>query len=338
MRQFSFLFHKPDLKILNLVVLLLGATLLVFEYLLHIPWVVTHLPPPSPGLSYPFPEVGLKFERYFNAGHVNCLFFGSSMVDAGLDPEILEKRLNQHSSQQIKCVNFGLTGAKAETSAQISQTLVNWQSSDLIILGLSPIEFNEKDKVTRQMAALPVFQKNQKFNLEGWLFNSFRLPWFYSGLLNRKDKDFIRTQQSYDILLNSRGFRKTDIINEVGNKTEEFRLHDFYVNQVDLNSLEEMINYMQIKGVKIIMVEMPVKPSYFPFLVEGGSSMYEQRFVEPIQKSLQKYGLSLIRTQPIIGNLLLEEGHWINENHMNSSGAKIFTNYLADQILQRGDW
>lgn len=337
MKRNSYDFQKPSLQLFAFVLVLLGILLLVFEYLLQIPKVVSLLPPPSPGLSYPFPEVGLKFERYFNLGHVNCLFFGSSMVDAGLDPELMEKRLNNQNKRPITCINFGLSGAQVETSSEISQTMVNWQTTNLVLFGVSPYEFNEGNKISRQMANVPVFQKTHKYNFESWLFNSFRLPWFYSGLLNRKDRDFITTEQSYDKLLNSRGVRVTDEKNELETKKQEFLFHDFYPNSVDINSLDEMIKFMQEKGIKVIVFEMPVNPLFFPGLVEGGAPMYEIRFVEPIKNLLQKYGLSLIRTQPRIGDILDEE-HWNNKNHMNYSGAQIFTNFVADQILQQGDW
>jgi hypothetical protein len=47
--------------------------------------------------------------------------------------------------------------------------------------------------------------------------------------------------------------------------------------------------------------------------------------------------MSLIRTQPEIEEILGVE-NWINENHLNYAGSQKFTNFLADKILQRGDW
>jgi hypothetical protein len=259
------------------------------------------------------------------------------MVDAGLDPAVIEKRLNNQGKENITCMNFGLTGAQAAISSDISRTLVNWNSTDLILYGVSPIEFDEREKDSRQMANAAVFQKSQKFNLENWLFNTFRLPWFYYGLLNRKDKDFIRTEQSYDSMLNSHGFRISDKLKGVDTKNQEFYLHDFYINPVDLDALDEMIKSMQEKEIKVIVFEMPVRPAYFPLLIEGGSTMYDIRFIEPIEKLLERNDLSLIRTQPLIESKLGDE-YWMNENHLNYAGSQIFTNILADQILQRGDW
>jgi hypothetical protein len=336
MQNRSFHFNKFNFRMLILISVILGFTGIFLEILVHIPWVVSNLPPPSPGIAYAFPEVGLKFKRYYKLGEVNCLFFGSSMVDVGLNPEILEQRLNQKNSKQITCMNFGLSAAMVESSSLISQTLVNWQSTNLVILGVSPIEFDESQKVPRLMTNPPVFHYVETFSNNGWLFNTFRLPWFYSGLLNRKDKGFIKDEQRYDSLINSRGQRVTSSKKEIDSTNEEFRLHDFHINQVDYDSLEMFLNNLRSKGIKTIVVEMPVKPSYFPMLVEGGGTMYEIRFVKPIQALLQKFNISLIRTQPKIGDLL-NENLWIDENHMCFKGSKIFTNYLADQILLLGN-
>lgn len=337
MRRHSYNFQKPDFQLFIYIILMFCFSGMIFEYLLYNPWIISKLPPPSPGLSYIFPEVGVKFERYFSLRRINCLFFGSSMVDAGLDPEILEGKLNIHNNPTLKCMNFGLSGAMVESSSKVSQTLVNWQSTDVIIFGISPIEFDEKMQDLRKMTNRPVFEMQTNSKIERWLLNRFRLPWFYFGLVNRKDKGFVKTQRDYENLLNSRGFRVSNKSNDFDIEKEEFRLHDFNMNQVDFDALEEVIKTAQAKGIKIIVIEMPVMPSYFPLMVEGGGPMYEQRFIKPIQKLLQSNGLSLIRTQPIIGELLDDE-HWINENHMNYQGANIFTTYLADQILQSGDW
>jgi hypothetical protein len=336
MQNRSYHFHKSNFRLLILILLILGFSGVFLEILVHNPYIVSFLPPPSPGVAYAFPEVGLKFKRYYKMGEVNCLFFGSSMVDVGLDPETIEKRIKD-KDKSLTCMNFGLSASMVESSSQISRTMVNWQSTDLVILGISPIEFDESQKISRQMSNMPVFQSFESGSLNGWLFNTFRLPWFYSGLLNRKDKGFIKDEQRYDKLLNPQGLRIAASKKDIDSTNEEFRLHDFKINQIDFESLERFLNRLQEKGIKTVIVEMPVKPSYFPFLVEGGGTMYEIRFVKPIQKLLQKYNISLIKTQPIIGDLLNDD-LWIDENHMSYAGAKIFSNYLADQILQQVDW
>jgi hypothetical protein len=307
---------------------------LVFESLLHLPSVISRMPPPSPALSFAFPEIGLKFKRYFQQEHVNCMFFGSSMVDAGLDPQILSSILNKQAERNIKCMNFGLSGSMVETSGKVAQTLTGWQDTKLVIIGVSPIEFNERSERIREISALPVFNQEDNPTMEGWLFNNFRAPWFYYGLLNRKDKDFLESEKAYDAEIDPYGLRISTQVDTDG-QIDEFMLHDFYLNPVDMNALKEVIATSQARKIEIIVVEMPVKPSYFPKLIEGGSSMYEQRFIQPIQLLFHQSGMELIRTQPEIERIV-GSTDWVNINHLNYSGAQKLTTFLAEQIIDQG--
>jgi hypothetical protein len=337
LKQRSFEFTKPDFRLFVYVLMIIGSIVIILEASLHIPWLVSRFPAPAPGLSYAFPEVGLKFQRYFALENVNCLFFGSSMVDKGIDPKTIEDRLNQNSGKKIKCMNFGLSGAMVESSSKVSRLLLDWQKTDLMIIGVSPIEFNEGTKDSRFMTNLPVFEEGDGFEADKWMQETFRLPWFYYGLLNRKDRDFIRDQKSYNSCLTAQGLCVSNRKGDFAKDPENFLLHDFHLNQVDLDALEKLITYGENHGTKIIIFEMPIKASYFPVLVEGGETMYERRFVEPVQEILQKHGLSMLRTQNKSAELLGEK-YWTNENHLNYAGAKEFSSYLANQILERGDW
>jgi hypothetical protein len=337
MRQRSFDFHKPNFRLLLFIVGYLGILLISIEGLLHNPRVISLLPPPSPSLGYAFPEVGVKFKRYFQLGRVNCLIFGSSMADAGIDPEILQKKLTNSNKQPITCMNFGISNSMAETSNQFAQTLVNWQQTELVVLDVSPIDFDKGWEFPRQMTKIPAFQYYKKFEFEGWLLNTFRFPWFYNGLFNQKDEKFRMVEEEYDNLLTSNGIRVTGKTFKTTNPEGGIWLKDYQINPVDVEALDDLIESLQSKGIKIIVVEMPVMPSFYPILMEGGGKAYESKFLEPVQKILLQHGLELIRTQPVIGDLMSDDG-WLNEYHMNYPGAKIFTNYLADQILQRGDW
>ncbi len=80
---------------------------------------------------------------------------------------------------------------------------------------------------------------------------------------------------------------------------------------------------------------MPVHPDYFPYLVEGGDSKYEEQFLLPVTKVLETAQIPFIRTQPIIDNLV-DDTCWQNRNHFNNSGAIKFTSFIAPKILAEG--
>lgn len=255
------------------------------------------------------------------------------MVDTGLDPQTMSAILNQESIQIYDCFNFGISGSMVETSHKISRPLVNWQNTNLIILGISPIEFNEQAAIIRTIDDYPVFNQEENPSLEGWLLNHSRFPWFYFGLLNKKDESFESTESSYDSLVNSQGLR-VQTTSDQDSQIEEFLLHDFHPNPVDMDSMDEMIVNARARGTQIYIIEMPVKPYYLANLVEGGSSMYEQRFIQPVEQLLRKYEMELIRTQPQIEQIV-DSDDWINKNHLNYSGAQKLTRFVAEEILRK---
>ncbi len=83
--------QKPSIRPLLWVVFFIVFFLLIIEPLLKIPWNVSILPFPSPSTDSSFPELDVKFQRLRNVKNVNCMFFGSSMVDDGLDPQLLKR-------------------------------------------------------------------------------------------------------------------------------------------------------------------------------------------------------------------------------------------------------
>lgn len=337
MRERSYKFHRPDIRPYIFVV---GYTLLLFfvlESCLHIPEIVSRFPAPSPGLSYSFPEVGLKYQRYFAAKDINCLFFGSSMVDQGLDPEIIENLLNSHKNEKIRCFNFGLSGAMAENSSDVLIELVDRQKTDLIIFGLSPIEFDENVKKSRSMTSLPVFEESSSYSIEKSIFSTYRLPWFYYGFINRKDDDFIITQKGFNSCLNARGLCSSGRKQQFILDSESFYLHDFHPNQTDMAALQRVVAITKERNISIVFVEMPVKPSFFPNLIEGGETMYEQRFIKPIETFLETYDIPFLRTQKMAATLFADSC-WRNENHLNQEGARVLSEYVASQIVVEGYW
>ncbi len=335
MKHRSFEFKRPNLKPFLYVLWIIFFTFFVLESILHVSWIVPLFPAPSPGLSYAFPEVGLKYQRYFSNTQINCLFFGSSMVDQALDPEIIEGIINSDKAEKIRCFNFGLSGAMTENSSDILIELVDRQKLDLIVFGLSPIEFDAAVKKSRSMTSLPVFNKSNRDLLEKFFFSTFRLPWFYYGFINRKDKDFINTQKLYDSCLDSQGYCRLDHKKQFILDPERFYLHDFYPNQTDLESLQQVVSLLKEKKIPIVFVEMPVKPSYFPVLIEGGESMYEQRFIEPIETFIKTNDLPFLRTQKKAA-IMFDDSCWRNENHLNQEGARILSEYIANQIVVEG--
>ncbi|NMB53946.1 MAG: hypothetical protein GYA15_04525 [Leptolinea sp.] len=318
------------------IVVFLLVLLLLFEALITSGWIRPILPYPSPSANASFPELDVKFERLSRLDNVNCLFIGSSMADAGLSPEIFESELKATGKSKLTCLNMAISGSMVESSGMIVKSLIKWQSIKLVVIGLSPYDMDKTYTKTRPIASFPVFTYNDgQISMEGWLFNHFRLPWYFASLPRFNNASYQTGLTEWDKLINERGVRVTYDIGKIEKSSQDVILPDFTINPVDLQMLESVLNNLADKNIEAVVIEMPVHPDVFPYLIEGGEPEYEKVFVQPIQTLLGKTPAKFLRTQPFVTDIVNDED-WFNKNHLNYLGAKKLTIYLARKIAVEG--
>ncbi len=176
---------------------------------------------------------------------------------------------------------------------------------------------------------------NGNSTFTGWLFNKFNIPWFFAALPHLHNVDYTADLLGWNKLLDDRGTSRTEIIGDIQKGDQPPRLPGFKINPKDMEVLQSTMKNLESQNIKVIVVEMPVHPDYFPYLVEGGDSKYEEQFLLPVTKVLETAQIPFIRTQPIIDNLV-DDTCWQNRNHFNNSGAIKFTSFIAQKILAEG--
>jgi hypothetical protein len=326
----------PSFKSLGVTLCCLLAFITLFEGALHIPGLVHILPIPSPSVESHYPELGVKFQRLFQVKEINCLFIGSSMIDAGLDPVIFEKGLDTARGGKNSCFNLGYAGMQTEASTAIANTVTHWHPVDLVIVGLSPLDLSSTFTKTRPVAQMPVFTYySGRPSMEGWLFNHLRLPWYFAALPRVSEPAYLTEQAEWNDLLTDRGIRQTNEIGTVKLKDQETTLTDFHINPADMRALESTLLEFKARGIRPIVVEFPVHPVYYPFIVEGGDVEYKKRFIEPVRDLMEKNGILFIQTQDKIASLVTDSD-WFNRNHLNITGAGKFTNFVLSKIQAAG--
>ncbi|BCY16254.1 hypothetical protein hrd7_01030 [Leptolinea sp. HRD-7] len=326
----------PSWKSMGMTALFLMMFLVVFELALQSNFIVRALPFPSPSLESHYPEIGVKFERLFQVKGINCLFFGSSMIDAGLDPVLFEKGLEAVTGRQYTCFNMGLAGVQTEASTAVASTLTHWYPVEIVVIGLSPLDLSSNFTKTRPIAQMPVFTYyERKPTIEGFLFNHFRLPWYFASLSHVADTAYLKEQVEWDELLTDRGIRLTTESNQVQEKDQEVTLLDYRVNPTDAQALDTTLANFKSRGIQSIVIEFPVHPVYYPYLVEGGETAYQDRFIKPVKEITDRNEVEFIHTQRDISSIVTETD-WFNRNHLNITGAEKFTRYILDKLRNEG--
>jgi hypothetical protein len=310
--------------------------LFAFELLVKNRHVKAILPYPSPSVNSEFPDLDIKFDRQKNQQKVDCLFIGSSMVMSGLDPRVFEHTLIELGDQKYTCLNMGFSGSMVETTGAVAKSLINWQPIKLVIWGLSPIEMDKYYVRTRPIAQMPVFTYNEsKPSIEGWLYNSFDLPWYFLAIPHTLNPVYKKNLIYWDKYTDDRGVRVVHTYGNLESGWNDTTVRDFKINPVDMNVLQSTISTFKDRHIQVVAVEMPVYTEFFPYLVEGGEAVYEREFIKPLEEYFHSEGISFIRTQPIIQQIVGKRD-WIDLNHLNFSGGAKFSTFIAQKIYNEG--
>ncbi len=310
----------------------------IFEFLSSTPLIYHFIKYPTPSMDSIFPELDVKLQRFFKEKEFNCIFLGSSMVDTGIEPRLIEESLNNRLDTNYRCFNFGFSSSMVEVSGSIVNTIQfkNSEKFDLIIWGISPIDMDPNFTKTRPIAKMPAFSYfNEKPSLSGWIYNYFSLPWFLGSLPHFQNDYYMEQLAYYDGLLDSRGMRRVAGLGELEEDNQSIFLPDYYLNTIDVDVLQKSIDDFKKNGTKVIFVEMPVHKSLYPRILNDGALGYQEVFLNPMKDFFRMNEVPFIETESQI-NDFVNDSHWTNNYHLNIFGAEIFTEYISDRILREG--
>jgi hypothetical protein len=321
-------FTREAASFIALVVIFLFCIFGIFEVTASQPWFLNIISYPSPSINSSFPELDVKIQRLWEYGSPNCLIIGSSMADTGLNPSLLEDLVNKKYNTEYRCFNMGFSSSMLEVSSAVANSMISWNNIDLIIWGISPIDMDPNFTKTRAIVEMPVFaQNNKNYSLVGFLFNHSRFPWFLATLLHQQDEEYSKDLATYNNVLDSRGMRRSTQGKVID--AGKILLPDFSIYPEDLKAFEMFLKNFKGQGKKIIIVEMPVNPDFYPYLIGGGDENYKEKFIIPIENIVTIKNIPFIQTQEKISTIVAKDTDWGNETHLNTMGADKFTRYIV---------
>jgi hypothetical protein len=264
------------------------------------------------------------------------MFFGSSMMDSALNAEMFENRILEAFGKDVKCFNMSFSGAMVESTHAAVAAFSKSYPLEYIVIGISPIEMDKNFTLTRSFSKIPIitYLKGEP-SIAGWFYGRTKLPWYLTALFHKGNLDYQAEVEYFDEILDEHGGRVTYKVIEFNHSTLQTLLYDFQINPVDMENLDSMITSLKNQGIQVIMVEMPVHPRFFPYLIEGGPKIYEKEFLFPIREYLQTKGIPFIETQVDIGSLVTDQ-EWANRSHFNAMGRDLFTEIIIERIINEG--
>jgi len=290
---------------------------------------------PSLGTGNPQLDVKwLRLQAMQQQGEVNCVMIGSSMVNVGVDAKQLSQELGGQTQGDWYCFNLGLSTLTGESAGVVGRLAVRQTQPRLLIYGVSMRDFSAQfGELARPLDDAPwVRYRLGEEVFAGWLFEHsflYRYTVAFKTWLRPANRPMM---EQYQALTGEDGFSASD-----ENNPEPFPerplIENFFINPADWAGLEALVA-LNGPQTRLVVVEMPVQEEFLPFYVVGGKDAYEALFLNPLGEYLNAHGVVLLRGQEM-ANTIPAEG-WYDQRHFNALGARLFTQWLAQQLIESG--
>lgn len=276
-----------------------------------------------------------------NAG-VDVILLGSSMVNTGVDPDVLSEQYTSHTGQELRVFNFGVEGFTISPNAEVARLLVQEYHPATLIF------FTEM----RDYVAANGLEVEQQVLADEWLASrTAGTPSFRTWLKDRSKlvqhllpyRNWSRPDFPDTFLMSLRRFadttpsgyepdRKTaaqlDIPPDPADPGELdlfTMFSDYTIDPGRLADLADIISLQQ-EGTRVIITELPLHPTYFTYF--GGVEVH-QAYLEQLVPFIESHAGVFL--PPLAPDLIPSE-YRSDRFHLNYRGAALYSQLFADQL------
>jgi hypothetical protein len=329
--------ERPFGRTLILSLAILAGLVAAAELLLRWEPLQSRLPYPSFGNNSHQLDIKLHLldKMAERDGPPDCLFLGNSMVQAGIDPDAFNETYREITGHTLRCFNFGVLGMAPYAGATLIRILNRNYSPKMVIWGISPYDLktNEKNKQLALEDGSWIRFQTGEGNFGGWLIDASYLTRYYLRFrlwldFPRIDRVIRASERRWSANGFTRGRRGSSIAapdqleREAENKGA---MRNFKINQRVLSRMHEA--FQSTPGVTCVLVEMPIHRSN-----EAGGEEEEksyEKLVSLIQGFAGRKNIHFIQSDR---QNSFNDSHWRNFLHMNSIGARRFSQWLGRRV------
>jgi hypothetical protein len=316
----------------------------VLELVARTPWVYQAVSFHSTGNYHSQFEV--KWYRLDNFvkqnGGVDVIILGSSLVNTGIDPFTMGLQYYERTGKNLRIFNFGVEGLTIAPNSVNASILVRKYHPALLIFVTEMRDFIATNGLDVQQRFLsdPWMEYQQgSFNFTGWMIDHSMALQTFLPYKNWMRADFPQTISSFmlhRITISTDGYEREnyqggniDSPPDPANPQDAQNFLDygnFQVAPSRLGSLQSILSLQGSPGTKVLIVEMPVHPSFYVFI--GGDSVHKQ-FQGTISSFVTSSG-SIFLPAETCGSIPLAGR--ADRVHLNNLGAHFFSVCLGDQL------
>ncbi|HEX3053651.1 MAG TPA: hypothetical protein VHP83_23530 [Aggregatilineaceae bacterium] len=266
-------------------------------------------------------------------GRVDCIFFGSSVVLNGIDPDRFALTYREQTGEDLICYNFGMLALTARTAGVLSEILIERYHPRLLVYGLTIRDLaagaSDANRIYQDVTRTPwIRYQRGEFDVEGWLadhshayrhylaYRSWISPTFASRL-----SDFTDAPPSGYV-----PFHATRALD--WNQIEApLYFEHFEIDPADWQGFEQLL---ATAGTQLVLLEMPL-PSQLLAKFSGGAEAYAAS-IDSFAAAAAAKQVPLWTTTHL--NLIPDEDWAEDAHHLNNAGAQIFSAWLAEYLAQ----
>ena len=330
-----------------LIGLLLFAALAgLLEAALRIPKVGDKLPLRSLGIYHAQFEIKwFRLQDYVRAnGGVDVILLGNSMVNTGINPQVLANEYQSSTGEKLRIFNFGIEGLTVAPNAYFTKLLIDtYQPGTLLfVTEMRDYTANNGLDVEHQLLSdewVKAQQQDAQDTPRVWLKSHSTLMQHLLPLRNWSRADFPDT-----LLMNIRRWMDTTPAGYEADRNtgenidqppdpndpkeqENFALfNDYVIDPGRLQDLKSILGSSQ-QGTHVFVAEMPLYPTYFVYF--GGEPVHEA-YLSTLKNFVEQNGGIFL--EPISWKLIPLEDR-VDHHHLNYKGAPLFSKLLAQQLV-----
>jgi hypothetical protein len=271
----------------------------------------------------------LALERQsLQRGQIDCIVLGSSTVRSAFNETVFESVYHKATQTHLTCNNVGIPGMVASQAGDIAQLLNEAYHPRLLILGLAARDFSVEVGAAQAGQVMDgswiEYRIGRVFSPEGWLLDHSYAFRYFVGLCNWGDvsRPWTPPEASETVI---------DLTRPPDRRKERAPydwLANYSMSQPDLAGLEQILDLQQ-EGVEILVIEMPVHPSYIFFF--GNGQQDQQHFRATTKEMAESNGVMFWPTDP---DLSLPDPLWLDRTHLSPRGGEEFSEWLALEVAE----
>jgi hypothetical protein len=316
------------------------------ELLARTPWLEKVSPYRSVGnFDYQFELKWFRLQDFVKShGGVDVIVLGSSLVNTGVDPDIVAQTYFQQTGVHPRIFNFGVEGMTIAPNSVIAQLLVERYHPALLIYVTEMRDYIAGLGLEYEMPFLNdpwLRYQTGDFNLAGWLTDHSAALQHYLPFRNWVRSDYFDTNTLY-----LKRYQETsasgyepdmgigvniDIPPNPDDPAEAQNFKDYGNYQIAaarLSDLKSILDFSKNQGTAVWVVEMPVHPTFYVYV--GGETVHKQ-FQQTISAFVTTNAGSFLPAETCLDVIPLNGRS--NRWHLNYIGAPYFSKCLGSQLV-----